>query len=88
MSLEKIKNDRLKKLTDIRAAKINPYPAEMSRLRQDLNFALENFDDLTKARKEVVLAGRLRLIREHGGSTFADLEDASGQIQIYFKILI
>ncbi len=85
MSLENIKTDRLKKLEAIRAAGINPYPAEMSRLRQNINLALENFDDLLKIKKEIILAGRLRLIREHGGSTFADLEDATGKIQIYFK---
>jgi len=85
MSLEKIKTDRLKKLEAIKSAGINPYPGEMLRLRQNIGLALENFDESSKDKKEIVLAGRVRLIREHGGSTFADLEDSSGQIQIYFK---
>lgn len=85
MSSEKIKNDRLKKLQALRAAGLNPYPSQTSRLRQDIILVLENFDNLTKTKKEIVLAGRLRLIREHGGSTFVDLEDTSGKIQLYFK---
>jgi len=35
--------------------------------------------------KEVVLVGRLRTIREHGGSTFGDIEDGSAKFQIYLK---
>lgn len=85
MSLEKIKSDRLKKLDVIKAAGINPYPAQASRLRQEISSVLEKFDDLAKTKKEVILTGRLLLIREHGGSTFADLEDGTGKIQIYLK---
>jgi lysyl-tRNA synthetase class 2 len=85
MSLEKIKNDRLKKLQTLRAADLNPYPSQTSRLRQDIVLVLENFDNLVNTKKEIVLAGRLRLIREHGGSTFVDLEDTSAKIQLYFK---
>ena len=35
--------------------------------------------------KEVVLAGRIRAIREHGGSTFFHFEDGSGRFQAYLK---
>ncbi|MBU1102202.1 lysine--tRNA ligase [Patescibacteria group bacterium] len=85
MSLEKIKSDRLQKLERIRTAGVDAYPLEMSRARQDVIFVLDNFEKLSSAKKETVLAGRLRLIRSHGGSTFADLEDSSGKIQVYFK---
>lgn len=36
--------------------------------------------------KEVVLAGRLMAKRGHGKSTFADLKDETGRIQIYLKL--
>jgi len=85
VSLDKIKSDRLKKLENLKSQGINPYPAEVSRQRIFIFQALENFENLSRQEKEVVLAGRLRLIRGHGGSTFANLRDASGQIQIYFK---
>ena len=34
---------------------------------------------------EVAISGRLRSVRAHGGSTFADLEDASAKVQIFFS---
>ncbi|MBI4708795.1 MAG: lysine--tRNA ligase [Candidatus Portnoybacteria bacterium] len=84
MSLEKIKSDRQKKLENIKAAGINPFPIKAG-LRKSIDYVLECFDNLEKEGKEIILIGRLRSIREHGGSTFANLEDASAQIQIYFK---
>ncbi len=84
MSLEKIKADRLKKLEAIKAAGVDPFPAKTGR-RDFIAYTLENFDKLAGESKEVTLAGRLMSLRAHGGSTFANLKDASGQIQIYFK---
>ena len=85
MSLEKIKSDRLKKLENLKVKGINPYPASVWRERILVKEALAQFDDLSRREKEVILAGRLRFLRGHGGSTFANLIDASGQIQVYFK---
>ncbi len=85
MSLEKIKNDRLKKLARLKEVDIEPYPAQTSRQRILVAKALEKFDEYAQAKKEIILAGRLRLLRLHGGSCFARLEDSSGQIQLFFK---
>lgn len=73
--------DRLKKLQELIKAGVNPYPAQA---RRDYLIAqvLENFTSLEKEAKEFFLAGRLRSLREHGNLTFANLEDASGQMQI------
>ena len=84
MSLEKIKTDRLKKLEAIKKVGINPYPAKTG-ARIFIDEAISNFDDFEKSKKEVGLAGRLRSLRVHGGSTFANIQDVSGQIQLYFK---
>src|SRR3989344_2646617 len=35
--------------------------------------------------KKVIVAGRIRSLRPHGKITFADIEDASGKIQILFR---
>ncbi|MFH1385636.1 MAG: lysine--tRNA ligase, partial [Patescibacteria group bacterium] len=85
MSLEKIKQDRLDKLARLKEAGINPYPAKTARGRILAEQALEKFEEYEGAKKEIILAGRLRLLRLHGGSCFARLEDASGQIQLFFK---
>jgi len=63
-------------------AGINPYPAEVSRTHKNKE-ALDAFRKLTN--KKIVLVGRIRSIREHGGSTFCHIEDGTVQIQIYLK---
>lgn len=39
---------------------------------------MENFSKLSKAKKEIVLAGRILAMRGHGGATFLDINDGSG----------
>lgn len=83
-SLDSIKQARIGKLEDIKKKGINPYPARVARTHfcQEI---LANFDELVRAGKNVTLSGRLMAIRRHGGSTFANIEDISGNLQIYFK---
>lgn len=73
---------KLKKLEDLKHKGINPYPSESQRTIICQKAVLD-FDKLKD--KEIYLAGRVRLIRSHGKSTFADLEDESGKIQFYLK---
>lgn len=47
--------------------------------------ALEHFETWKDAGKTMTLAGRLMTTRVHGAIIFADLEDASGKIQIIVK---
>ncbi len=81
-NIDKIRKTRLEKLKNLEKEGINPYPAEVDRTHSNQQ-ALDDFNKLNK--KKIVLAGRIRSIREHGGSTFCHIEDESGQIQIYFK---
>lgn len=81
-NLEKIRKVRLKKLENFKKAGINPYPAKVSRTHTNKQ-ALNKFSQLLK--KKIVLVGRIRSLREHGGSTFCHIEDATAQIQIYLK---
>ncbi len=70
---------RLDKLAKIQKSGINPYPAKSSRdqtIDQARDMSLES---------QVRLVGRLISLRGHGGSTFADLRDESGQIQLWFR---
>lgn len=84
MALEEIREARIKKLENIKKAGIDPYPAESFRSHR-VSEALESFDDLSGSGKKITLAGRLMSLREHGGSTFGDLKDESGKIQLFFK---
>ncbi len=82
--INEIKQARLDKLKKIKEAGIDPYPAKCERTHT-VKQTLDNFDEFFKLEKEIALAGRIRMIRAHGGLTFANIEDQSGQIQLFFR---
>lgn len=84
MGLKEIRDARIEKLKKLRKAGVNPYPAQSSRTHT-AGEAVENFDKLAKEGKKLVLVGRTMAKREHGGSTFLDIEDETGKVQLLFK---
>ncbi len=78
MGLENLQKERLKKLKNIQRLGINPYPAKSGR-KQEIFVARKMMG------KKAIVAGRIRSLRPHGKITFADLEDASGKIQLFFS---
>ncbi len=83
-NIDELKKVRLEKLENLEKAGINPYPADVSRTHTNQE-VLDDFNKLSRAKKKIVLVGRIRSIRGHGGSTFCHIEDGSAQIQIYIK---
>jgi len=83
-TIEELKKTRLKKLEAIKKAGFYAYPLQTKR-SYGCRAALDDFNDLARSLKEVVIAGRIRAIREHGGSTFLHIEDGSGRIQAYLR---
>jgi lysyl-tRNA synthetase class 2 len=83
-TLDDIKKVREEKLRKIERAGLNPYPATVKRTHRIID-VLNDFEALAKKEGEVVLAGRVRNIRGHGGAVFFDLEDGSDKIQILFR---
>ncbi len=76
---EIVRRDALKKLEDLG---IDPYPAAefpVNILAADLKKRFEGGEELN----DVVLAGRLMSVRVMGKASFAELQDASGRVQIY-----
>ena len=84
MSLEEIRQTRLKKLELLRDARINPYPSHTNRTHtiQDVRGSFSSFED---SKQTLCIAGRIRAFRSHGGSTFLDAEDGTGRMQVYLK---
>ena len=78
MSLDNLQKERVKKLKNIQRLGINPYPAKSNR-KHPLEIARKMIG------KKVVVSGRIRSLRPHGKITFADIEDASGKIQLFFS---
>jgi len=84
MIIEELRKIRLKKLEAIEKAGFSGYPAAVKRTHQ-INEASKDFSKLSRTKKEIILAGRIKSLREHGGSAFSHIEDGSGAIQAYFK---
>ncbi|MBI3103958.1 lysine--tRNA ligase [Candidatus Daviesbacteria bacterium] len=78
MALEDLQKERLKKLKNIQRLGINPYPSKSNR-KHTISIARKMMG------KKVTVAGRIRSLRPHGKITFADIEDATGKIQLFFS---
>lgn len=85
MISKQLREIKIKKLKNIIKNNVDPYPSYSYRSHK-ISEILENFDDFAnKQIIEPILVGRIMSIREHGKSTFADIKDGSGKIQIYLK---
>jgi lysyl-tRNA synthetase, class II len=84
MPLDDIRQNRIDKLTKLRKAGLDPYPAKSFRTHE-ISDVLADFDELEKSGKNLVLVGRIMARREHGGSTFMDFVDGTGKMQALFK---
>lgn len=80
--LEDIINHRKKKLENLAAAGINPYPSVTERTHTNSE-VLEKFAELEGQR--VTLVGRVRSIRGMGKLLFLHIDDGSGRIQVLLK---
>lgn len=84
MAILDIKKIRLKKLEQIKKAGVNPYPIKTGRTHS-IEQVLLDFEKLSSAKTEVILAGRITAIREHGGSCFINFEDGRNKIQAFLR---
>ena len=74
------RREKRQKLMDLG---IEPYPADSFSVNVQAKDILENYERRKIDYKDVSLAGRLMIKREMGKASFAEIQDASGRIQIY-----
>jgi len=79
---EQIRRDALNELTSLG---INPYPQAEYEVNAYADDILKRFPDDNSLFQEVSLAGRIMSRRIMGAAAFAELKDATGRIQLYFK---
>ena len=72
---------RREKLARLREIGINPYPANLFPVDSSSKLIKEQFVES----KKVVVAGRLMSRRIQGKASFAELQDSTGRIQVYFN---
>ncbi|MEA3446056.1 MAG: lysine--tRNA ligase [Bacteroidota bacterium] len=76
---------RRKSLDELRKLNIDPYPADEFPVNVTSQEILENFDPEKNNYQEVCLAGRIMGRRIMGNASFAEVQDQSGRIQVYFR---
>ena len=76
---------RRQKRLDLMALGIDPYPAEEYPVNIQSSQILSEYKQESTDFHDVVLAGRLMGFRIMGNASFAELQDASGRIQLYFR---
>lgn len=72
---------RREKLEKLRELGINPYPANLF----PVNHTSKQIKETFKEGKRVIIAGRLMSRRIQGNASFAELQDSTGRIQVYFN---
>ncbi len=82
MSVEEIREHRVKKLNKVRDAGLQVFPHKSERTHA-VGEVRRRFAELEQSSEEVRLAGRIRGWRSHGGSAFIDIEDGTGRIQAF-----
>ena len=83
-TIEEIRKNRLKKLKAIESAGFSAFPGQTKRTHACLE-ALEQFGKLSRLKKEIILAGRILSLRQHGGLVFSHIKDGTAKIQLCFK---
>ena len=64
---------------------INPYPAKLFKVNVTAKDINKNYERFKIQYKDISIAGRLMNFRIQGSASFAELQDASDRIQLYFR---
>jgi lysyl-tRNA synthetase, class II len=76
---------RRQKREDLMKLGIDPYPAEMFDVNVTAADILKNYENNKIDYKGISIAGRLMSFRIMGSASFAELQDSTGRIQVYFR---
>ncbi|HEX4662662.1 MAG TPA: lysine--tRNA ligase [Candidatus Saccharimonadales bacterium] len=80
-TLKELRDERLRKLDELKTLGVNPYPAKATRTHT-LAEITDQFDQLQGQTASV--AGRITNIRKFGKIAFLVVKDASGTLQLFF----
>lgn len=81
-TLKDFRDERLRKLEDLKSLGFNPYPANSNRTH-NAGDVVSDFDNIEN--QTVTVAGRISAIRKFGKLAFIVVKDFSGQIQLYLN---
>jgi len=76
---------RRQKREELMKMGIDPYPPELYEINANSAQIKAEFDSEKVNFQKVSMAGRLMSVRGKGSASFAEIQDSSGRIQVYFK---
>ena len=80
--MNKLRAERRRHLEKIKEMGLDPFGSKYE-AENEAQEIKDNFTELEG--KQVSLSGRLMAVRSHGRASFADLQDFTGRIQLYFR---
>lgn len=81
-TLKELRDERLRKLEDLKSLGVNAYPSVSHRTR-NANEIISRFDELEG--QEATITGRITGIRKFGKLAFIVVKDLSGSIQLFLR---
>lgn len=81
-TLQDYRDERLRKLAELKQLGINPYPAESHRTHKTATVS-DRFDELEGS--VVTVAGRITSIRKFGKLAFVVVKDVTGALQLFMR---
>jgi lysyl-tRNA synthetase class 2 len=81
-TLKELRDERLRKLEELKNLGVNPYPASSNRTHMAGDVATQ-YDELQG--QVATVAGRITSIRKFGKIAFIVIKDASGELQLFLK---
>ncbi|MGK7396295.1 MAG: lysine--tRNA ligase [Candidatus Cyclobacteriaceae bacterium M3_2C_046] len=88
MNLSEQELRRREEKAELEKLGVNPYPAEMFEVTAWAKSIRQDFDNYKSTEEQPIiyaLAGRIMSRRIMGSASFAEIQDASGKIQVYIK---
>src|SRR5690349_19039409 len=85
MSLSEQEIIRRQSMEELIKLGINPYPADLFEVNVSAQEIHENYPKQKIEYKDISIAGRIMSRRIMGNASFAELQDETGRIQLYFR---
>lgn len=76
---------RRQSLAELIKLGVDPYPAELFDVNASAQEILENYERHKSDYRQISIAGRVMSRRVMGNASFAELQDETGRIQVYFR---
>lgn len=83
-TLKELRDERLRKLDDLKKLGVNPFPAASNR-NMSVHDALVRYEELEKTAEIITVAGRITNIRKFGKIAFIVIRDVQDTIQLFLS---